>query len=147
MTIKDDISSDLKKAMLARDAIAKDALRMAKSEITLREVELGRDVDDAEVITILQKGVKSRGESIEQYDAAGRTESADKERKEIEVLSRYLPQQLSEQELSEAIAALVSELGLSGKKDMGRLMKELKARHGAAIDGRAASKLAGPALS
>jgi uncharacterized protein YqeY len=147
MPIKDQVVADLKKAMLDKNELARDTLRMVKADLMNREVELGRDLDEAEATEVLVRGVKSRKDSIAEYEKGGRPESAAKERSEIEIIERYLPKQLTEEELKSAIAALAGELGLSKKKDMGALMKELKTRHGAAADMRLASKLAGEILT
>jgi uncharacterized protein len=147
MPIKDQVVADLKKAMLEKNELARDTLRMVKADLMNREVELGRDLDEAEATEVLVRGVKSRKDSIAEYEKGGRPESAAKERSEIEIIERYLPKQLTEEELKSAIAALAGELGLSKKKDMGALMKELKTRHGAAADMRLASKLAGEILT
>jgi hypothetical protein len=145
MPLRATLDSDLKRAILDRDEVKKDTLRQAKAEVLLKETDLGRDATDAEVIDVFRRQIKSRRESIEQYRSAGRAEAADREQREIEVLEAYLPQQLGEAETRAAITALVAELGLSGKKDMGRLMKELKARH-PTVDGKLASQIAGAAL-
>lgn len=146
MSLRETIDGDLKKAMLAKDEVAKDALRLAKSELLNREVELGRDLTDDEAIAVLQKGVKSRRDAIDQFRAGGRMDAVAEEEKQLAVLERYLPKALSEAETRLAIEALVTELSLSTKKDMGRLMKELKARH-PSVDGRLASKIAGEVLT
>jgi uncharacterized protein len=145
MGLKQMIEADLKKAMLEKNEIAKDALRLAKSELLNREVELGRDLTDEEAIAVLQKGVKSRRDAIEQFREGGRMEAVAEEEKQLAVLVGYLPVSLSEDETRAAVTALVAELGLTTKKDMGRLMKELKARH-PSVDGRTASKVAGEVL-
>lgn len=145
MTLRETIDADLKKAMLEKDEVAKNALRMAKSDLLLKEVEKGSPLTDEEVVAILQKGVKSRRDSIEQFRAGGREDAAKAEEAEIAILARYLPQALDEADTRKAIESLVAELGLSSKKDMGRLMKELKARH-EGVDGRIASKIAGEIL-
>ena len=145
-TIREQIDIDLKKAMLARNDDAKDALRMAKSDMLLKEVDLaGKPLTEADAIAILQKCIKSRKDSIEAYEAGGRPDAAAKERAEIAVLAVYLPKGMDEAETRAAIEAVKSELGLSGKGDLGKLMKELKARH-ANLDGRLASQLAGTIL-
>ena len=146
MTIKQQIDADLKKAMLAKDEVARDALRMVKTELGRLEVEQGGEVSDADAIKVLQKAVKSRMESIESYEEAGRADSAQRERAEIEVIQRYLPRQLDEGETRAAVQAIIDEQGLSGKKDMGRVMKELRARHEGTIDNKLASKIAGELL-
>lgn len=147
-TIREQIDIDLKQAMLAKDETKKDALRMAKSELLLKQVELEQQkktLTDADSIAILQKGIKSRKDSIEQYEAGGRPDAAAKEKAEIEILAAYLPKGMDEAETRAAIEAIKAELGLSGKGDMGKLMKELKARH-ANLDGKLASQLAGQLL-
>ncbi|MBW2460777.1 MAG: GatB/YqeY domain-containing protein [Deltaproteobacteria bacterium] len=146
MTLKATILDDLKKAMLARDVLTRETLRMVKAELMNLEVAKGRDATDEDVLTVLARAVKTRTDSIAQYEEGGRPEAAEAERQEIAVVERYLPKKLDEAELRSAIEGLISELSLSGKKDMGRVMKELKSRHGAAIDGRTASKLAGELL-
>lgn len=145
MTLRATLDADIKRSMLEKDEVRRDTLRQAKAEVLLEETKLGRDLSDAEVLDVYRRQIKSRRESIEQYRAAGRAETADREQQEIAVLEAYLPRQLDEAETRAAIAALVAELGLSGKKDLGRLMKELKARH-PTVDGKLASQLAGPAL-
>lgn len=145
MTMRETIDADLKKAMLEKNELVRDTLRGAKAELLLKEVELGRGVTDEEVIEAFRRQIKSRKDSIEQFTAGGRADAAAKEEQEIEVLQRYLPKQMDEAETKAAIAALVAELGLAGKKDFGRLMKELKTRH-PTLDGKLASQLAGPAL-
>ncbi len=146
MTIRQKIEADLKKAMLEKNDVAKDALRLAKSEILNREVELGRALTEDEEIAVLQKGVKARKDAIEQFRAGGRHDAVAEEEKQLAVLAVYLPAQLDEAATRAAVTALIAELGLATKKDMGRLMKELKARH-ADVDGRLASKVAGELLS
>jgi len=146
MSLEQQIVADLKKAMLAKNEVERDTLRMVKADIMNKSVELGRDLEEAEVVAALTRGVKSRRDSIEQYEKGGRPEAADRERAEIAVIERYLPKQLSEEETRTEIQALISEHGLAGKKDLGRVMKELKAKHGAAIDGRVASRIAGELL-
>jgi uncharacterized protein YqeY len=145
MTLRATLDADIKRSMLEKDEVRRDTLRQAKAEVLLEETKLGRDLSDAEVLDVYRRQIKSRRESIEQYRAAGRAETADREQQEIAVLEAYLPRQLDEAETRAAIAALVAELGLAGKKDLGRLMKELKARH-PTVDGKLASQLAGPAL-
>jgi uncharacterized protein YqeY len=146
MSLKQTIEADLKKAMLAKNEIAKDALRLAKSELLLREVDLGRELTDEEITGVLQKSVKSRKDAIEQFRAGGRMDAVAEEEKQLAVLEAYLPKALSEAETRDAIEALVREHSLSSKKDMGRLMKLLKEKH-PSVDGRIASKLAGEVLS
>lgn len=145
-TIRERIDADLKKAMLEKNEAARDALRLAKSELLLKEVEAGRPLTDDEAIAVLSKGVKTRKDAMEEFRAGGRQDLVDKEERELVFLVPYLPKTLDAAETRAAIDALVKELGLASKKDMGRLMKELKTRHGAGLDGKLASQLAGEVL-
>ena len=144
-TIRETIDADIRTAMLEKNEVARDALRMVKSAMMLEEVANGAPLDDAQASVVLQRAIKTRRESIEAYVAGGRAEAAQREQAEIDIIARYLPQSLSEEETRIAIAAIVAELGLAGTKDMGRLMKELKARH-PSVDGKVASALAPAAL-
>jgi len=146
VALEEKLAADLKQAMLAKDDVARDTLRMLKAELMKGAVDLGRALEPAEELAVLKRGVKTRQESIEQYVAGGRGEAAERERKEIAVIERYLPKQLSEAETRELVGKLVTELGLAGKKDFGRLMKELKARYDGEYDGRVASGIAGELL-
>lgn len=144
--LKARIIDDLKTAMRARDEIARDTLRMLKSEVTLREVDKGSELDDGEVQQVLRKALKSREESAAQYAAAGRTDLTAKERAEMEVIRRYLPQELDEAALRSALASLAKELGIESKRDMGRLMKSLMERHPGQVDGKKAASIASELL-
>lgn len=144
-TIRETIDADIRTAMLEKNEVARDALRMAKSEMLLKEVEVGAPLDDAQASDVLKRAIKTRRESIEQYVLGGRAESAAREQAEIDVLARYLPQGMSESATLDAMRAIAAELGLAGKKDMGRLMKEVKARH-PSVDGKMASNLAADVL-
>ena len=101
--------------------------------------------DDA-VLSVMSKGAKQREESIAQFTAAGRSELAEGEKKELELLKKYLPAQLSEEEVAEVVKAVVAETGASSKKDMGRVMKEVMARVKDQADGKLVSRLVGAAL-
>jgi hypothetical protein len=139
MALLEQIDADLKKAMLARDNLTRDTLRMIKSELLT--------LDDPDELAVLTRAVKSRRDSIKSYLEGGRQDLADKEQAEIEVIQRYLPKPLSEDEAREAVAAIVTELGASTKKDLGKVMKEVRARYPGQIDGKLASSIAGELLS
>lgn len=148
MSLKEQLLQDLKQAMLARDVVTRDTLRMIKSEMMNKEVELGvEELDDENLMKILQRGVKTRKETIEQMVTGGRTDGGEDEKAEISVIEKYLPKVMTHDETEAAIVALISEHNFSGRQDMGKLMKELKAKHGAAVDGKLASGIAGKALS
>lgn len=147
MSLLPRISDEIKTAMKAKDVLVRDTLRMMKSEIGKAEIAKGSELDESEEIGVLLKAVKTRTESAEQYDQAGRAELAEKERAEIEIIQRFLPQPMSEDEAEAAIRQLAAELGVSEKKQMGQLMKAVKERYAGRIDGKVASRLAGQVLS
>ena len=146
MSIQARVVADLQKAMLDKDEVTRDTLRMVKADLMNKGVELGRDLQEPEEIAVLQRAVKTRQDSVEEYTKVGRADAADRERAEIAIVQRYLPQQLDEAQTRAAIEKVIAELGLAGKKDMGKLMKEIKARLGATVDGKTASRLAGELL-
>lgn len=146
MTMREQLDLDIKKAMLAKDEVARDALRQVKSEALLKEVELGHPLTDDEMITVLTKSVKGRRDAIEEFKAGGRADLVEKEEAQLAILVPYLPKTLDAAETRAAIEALAQELGATTKKDMGRVMKELKAKHGSAVDGKLASQIAGEIL-
>lgn len=146
-SLNERIMADLKQAMLDKDEVTRDALRMVKTELGRREVELGRPLEDAEALDVLHKAVKAREDSVAQYAQGGRDDLADRERREIEVIRSYLPQPMEEDEAREAVRAIVEELGASTKKDMGRVMKVVLDRYRGRLDGKLASRLVGELLS
>lgn len=145
MSLRERIDQDLKRAMLDKNEMARDALRVIKSELLLREVELGRGIEDEETLAVLQKAVKQRKDAIDSFKAGGRTDLVEAEERQLAVIAGYLPQALSEPETRAAIEALKAELGLSTKKDLGTLMKALKAKH-ANVDPKLASQIAASVL-
>ena len=128
MTLKERISEDMKAAMRAKDAARLSAVRLLLAAMKQKEVDERVELTDADVLGIIDKMVKQRRESIAQYEKAARADLAAVEKFEIEVLSAYLPQQMGEAQLAQAIAAAVAESGASGVKDMGKVMALLKAR-------------------
>lgn len=136
----DKLREDLKTAMKAGDRTAVATLRMVLSEIHNREIERGEELDEDDVLAVLDKAVKTRREAAEAYDEGGREERAAAERREIEILRRYLPDQLDDDELEAAINEVVEATGAGGMQDMGAVMGELMERYRGRIDGKAASE-------
>jgi len=128
MTLKERVQDDMKAAMRARDAARLSAIRLLLAALKQKEVDERLQLVDADVLAIIEKMVKQRRESIAQFEKAARQDLADQEKFEIGVLSAYLPQQMGEAEVAQAIAAAVSEAGASGVKDMGKVMALLKPR-------------------
>ncbi len=149
--IRDDIKQAQIAAMKAGDKDTRAAVGLIQAAIKNRDIETrtGPAVadDDALVVEVLQKMVKQRRESIEMYRKGGREELAQAEEREVAVIERFLPQQMSEDETRAAIETIKAELGASGMKDMGRVMAELKARHASVLDMSKASGLVKAALS
>ncbi|HZM34660.1 MAG TPA: GatB/YqeY domain-containing protein [Burkholderiales bacterium] len=128
MSLKQQITEDMKAAMRAKDASRLSTVRLALAAIKQREVDTRTELGDAEVLAVLEKMIKQRRESIAQYEQAGRNDLADVEKAELQVLSAYLPKQLGDAELDQAVAAAIAESGAGGLKDMGKVMALLKTR-------------------
>ncbi len=142
MSLSDRLTEDLKLAMKSRDQLRMDVIRMIKAAVLNKEVELKRDLDDAEMSRVMTTLVKQRRESVEQFEKAQRMELAAKERKEIEIIESYLPQPLSAQELEAIVLSAIEETGSRTVKDMGIAMKAVMARlAGQPIDGKQVSDL------
>jgi uncharacterized protein YqeY len=118
----------MKSAMRAKDSARLSAIRLILAAIKQKEVDERIELADADVVSILEKMIKQRRESIAQFEKAARTDLADAEKFELGVLSGYLPQQLSDSDVEAEIAKAVSESGASGAKDMGKVMALLKSR-------------------
>ena len=149
--IRDDIKAATITAMKAGEKDRTAALRQISAKIKDRDIEERMSAksipDDELVVSVLQKMAKQRRESIEMFDTGGRAELAAIERAELAVIEDFLPQMLSEAETVAAIEAIKTETGAATLKDMGTVMAELKARHGAVLDGKLASTLVKAALS
>jgi uncharacterized protein len=149
--IRDDIKAATITAMKAGEKDRTAALRQISAKIKDRDIEERTSakniLDDELVVSVLQKMAKQRRESIEMYEAGDRQELADKERAELAVIEEFLPRMMDAAETKAAIEAIKVELGASSMKDMGAVMGELKARHGAVLDGKLASGLVKAALS
>ena len=132
-TLKDRITEDMKSAMRAKDAPRLSAIRLLQAAIKQKEVDERITVDDAAVMSIVEKLIKQRKDSIEQFAKAGRNDLVAKEKAELDLLSGYLPQQMSDAELEVAVNAAIAESGAAGPQGMGKVMAVLKPR----IAGRA----------
>jgi len=132
-SLKDRITEDMKNAMRAKDAERLGAIRLLLAAIKQKEVDERITVDDAAVLGIVEKLIKQRNDSIDQFEKAGRADLAAKEKDERELLKGYLPQQMSDAELSAAVDAALAESGATGPQAMGKAMALLKPR----IAGRA----------
>lgn len=140
-TLKQRLHDDLNAAMKARDELTTATLRMALTAVTNEEVagESARVLSDDEVLRVLTREAKKRREAAEAFAGAGRGELADRERAEGEVLARYLPAQLSDDELRDLVAAAIGEAGASSPRDMGAVMKIVQPKIAGRADGRRVS--------
>jgi uncharacterized protein YqeY len=142
MSLHDRLSEDLKLAMKSRDQLRMDVIRMIKAAVLNKEVELKKDLDDAEMSRIMTTMIKQRKESVEQFEKGNRAELAAKERKEIAIIEAYLPKALSTEELAGVVESVIRETGATSLKDMGGVMKTVMARLvGQAVDGKQISDL------
>ena len=139
--LKDRLHADLNTAMKARDEVTTATLRMALTAVTNEEVagKAARELSDDEVLKVLAREEKKRREAAEAFDGANRPELAARERAEGEVLDRYLPAQLGDEELAELVAAAVAEAGATSPRDMGAVMKLVQPRVAGRADGKRVS--------
>jgi len=128
MSLKQQITEDMKTAMRAKDSVRLGTIRLLQAAMKQKEVDERVELDDIMVIAIVDKLIKQRKDSVAAYQSAGRQDLADIETAEIVVLQAYLPQRLNAQELQHAVAAIVAELGASGPGDMGKVMGAVKAQ-------------------
>ncbi len=148
--MREKITADLKTAMKAGDRARVDALRLINAGLKDKDIEArgaGKTLSEDDVLALLQKMIKSRQESLDIYEKNNRPELADKERFEIAVISSYLPSQMSEAEVAEAIHAAVAELGATSIKDMGKVVAALKAKYAGRMDFGKASAVVKAALA
>lgn len=130
------LDTALKEALKARDELKTSALRLIKASLKNKEIDKRGPLTDDEITAVLSTLAKQRRESIEQFSAAGRTDLADREQRELELIQSYLPQQLSPEELDRIIGATIAEAGASSPNDMGKVMKLLMPKIKGAADGK-----------
>ena len=149
--LRENINTAVKEAMKAKEERKLSTLRMVNSAIKNADIEArgqGKpQLSDEDILGLLQKMIKQRQESVELYDKGGRAELAAQEREEIAVISAYLPKQMSEDEVKAAIAAVITDTGAAGMKDMGKVIGALKAKYAGQMDFGKASGLVKTALT
>ncbi len=142
MSLFDRLSEDLKHAMKSKDQLRMDVIRMIKAAALNKEIELKKDLDDADLSRIMTQLIKQRKESVEQYQKAKRDDLAGKELQEIAIIEAYLPKALSADEIAQAVSAAIQETGATSLKDMGTVMKAVMAKlAGQTVDGKQISEL------
>lgn len=142
MSLHDRLTEDLKLAMKARNQLRMDVIRMVKAAVMNKELELKKDLDDAEMSRVMTTMIKQRRESVEQFEKGNRVELAAKERQEITILESYLPQAISPEQLATIVDAAIHETGAHSLKEMGAVMKAVMVLvAGQTVDGKQISEL------
>ena len=147
MSLKAQITEDMKTAMRAKDSVRLATIRLLQAAIKQKEVDERIELDDAAVIAIVYKMIKQRKDSIAAFEGAGRQDLADQEKAETAVLQGYLPQRMSTEEITAAVQAIVAQLGASGPGDMGKVMGAVKTQLAGKADMGAVSAAVKAALA
>ncbi|MEW5725221.1 MAG: GatB/YqeY domain-containing protein [Thermodesulfobacteriota bacterium] len=141
MSLFQTLEQDFKAALKAKDEVRVMVLRMLRTAMKNKEVELRRKLEEPEVLGLISTQIKQRRDSIEQFHLGGREDLVRREEAELAVLEAYLPRQLSRAEVEAAAAALISELGASSAKDLGRIMKAFMSKYAGQADGKVVSEV------
>jgi len=141
LALLSDIKNDLKQAMLDKNDLVRDTIRMFLSEVQRFEIDNKEEVDDTKALLIINKMIKQRNDSISQFKEGGREDLADKEQQEVEILSKYKPEQLSEEDITEKVKSAIEETGAESMQDIGKVMGVLKAALAGSADMGLVSKI------
>ena len=136
MSLKEQLKEDLKTAMRDKEVVKRDSIRTINTMIKQIEVDERRDLDDAEVIKLIQKGIKQREEAITQYKAASRDDLVTKEQEQIDVFMLYLPVQISDADLEAGMKEIIIQTGATSIKDMGKVMGSASKKFAGVADGK-----------
>jgi len=136
MSLRETLDADLKQAMKSGDPLRRETIRGVRGAIRNKEIELGQTLDDDGILRVIRTLVKQRADSVEQYEAGGRAELAQKEAAEKAILESYLPAAPDAAEIEKVVREVIAEIGAEGPKDIGRVMKPALARLGPAADGK-----------
>ena len=147
MALLSDIKSDLKQAMLGKNDLVRDTIRMFLAEVQRFEIDNKEEVDDAKALQIINKMIKQRNDSISQFKSGGRDDLADKEQQEVNILSKYKPEQLSEEEVIAKVKDAIKDSGASSMQDIGKVMGVLKSSLAGSADMGMVSKIVKDELS
>ena len=132
MALLSDIKQDLKQAMLDKNVLVRDTIRMFLSEVQRFEIDNKEEVDDSKALQIINKMIKQRNDSISQFKNGGRNDLAEKEEKEVDILSKYKPAQLNDEEITSKVKEAIEQSGATSMQDMGKVMGILKSLSGSA---------------
>ena len=147
MSLKEKLNEDLKQAMRDKEVVKRDSIRAINTMIKQIEVDERRVLDDAEVIKLVQRGIKQREEAISQYSAAGRDDLVQKEQEQVDVFMLYLPKQLSDEELENGMKEIISEVGATSLKDIGKVMGAASKKFAGVADGKRINEMVKKLLS
>ena len=147
MSLKDRLNEDLKQAMRDKEVVKRDSIRAINTMIKQIEVDERRVLDDAEVIKLVQRGIKQREEAISQYSAASRTDLVEKEQSQIDVFMIYLPKQLNDEELEAGMRDVIQEVKAESIKDMGKVMGAASKKFAGVADGKRINEMVKKLLS
>ena len=139
--LKEKLMEDLKNSMKTKNEIRKNTVQMVRAAILQIEKDKGIQVEDDKILEIIAKEVKTRNDSLEDFEKGGREDLVKQAKEEIEILSEYLPKQLTREELREKLEVIVKEVGATTIKDMGKVMKVAKEQIGTAADGRSINEV------
>ena len=147
MSLKEKLNEDLKQAMRDKEVVKRDSIRAINTMIKQIEVDERRVLDDAEVIKLVQRGIKQREEAISQYNAASRTDLVEKEQSQIDVFMIYLPKQLNDEELEAGMRDVIQEVKAESIKDMGKVMGAASKKFAGVADGKRINEMVKKLLS
>jgi uncharacterized protein YqeY len=147
MSLEEKLIEEMKQAMKSNDKLRLSTIRMIRSALKNKEIELRKKLEDEEVIKVIQVMVRKGEESVEQFQTGGRVDLVEKEKKEIEILKSFLPQPLSQEELLKIIDQSIQETQASSQKDIGKVMKSIMPKIGGKADGKLINQLVKERLS
>ena len=139
--LKEKLLEDLKNSMKEKNIVRKNVIQMVRAAILQIEKDKGIEVDDNKILEIIAKEVKTRNDSIADFEKGGREDLVEQAKQEIEILSEYLPKQLTKEELKEKVEIIIKETGATTIKDRGKVMKAAKEQIGTAADGRSINEV------
>ena len=147
MTLEERLTDEMKQAMKSGDKLRLSTIRMIRSALKNKEIELRKKLDDEEILRVIQGMVRKGEESVEQFQLGGRVDLVEKEKKEMEILKSFLPQPISQEEILRIIDQSIEETQASSLKDLGKVMKSVMPKLGGKVDGRFVNQLVKERLS
>ncbi|MCL6549336.1 MAG: GatB/YqeY domain-containing protein [Alicyclobacillus sp.] len=141
MGLSQRLSDDMKQAMKDKDKLRLSVIRMVRAAVRNREIEIGAELSDEEVLAVIEKELKQRRDSLQAFESAGRTDLAAEAKAEIAVLTEYLPEQLTEDQIRQLAQEIIAQVGAVGKSDIGKVMSQLMPKIRGKADGRLAQQV------